>query len=36
MSEYKKPELLIIYFENAGILTESIEGDIVEPGQDWE
>lgn len=36
MNEYKKPELLVIYFENTGILTESVDGDIVEPGKDWE
>ena len=36
MNEYKKPEILVIYLDRADVLTESIDGDIVEPGNDWE
>ena len=36
MNEYKKPEILVIYLGHADVLTESIDGDIVEPGKDWE
>ncbi len=36
MKEYKKPELLVLYLEYADVLTESVDGDIVEPGDDWE
>lgn len=36
MNEYKKPELLVIYLGRADVLTESFDGDIVEPGEDWE
>lgn len=36
MNEYKKPEITVIYLENADVfLAGSIEGDIVEPGEDW-
>ena len=36
MNEYKKPELLVIYLKPEDVLTESFDGDIVEPGKDWE
>lgn len=37
MNEYKKPEITVIYLERADVfLTGSVEGDIVEPGDDWE
>ena len=36
MNEYKKPEILVIYLEHADLLTTSPDGDIVEPGDDWE
>lgn len=36
MNEYKKPELWVIYLEQTDVLTESNDGDIVEPGEDWE
>ena len=37
MNEYKKPELLVIYLGQTDVLTESVfvDGDIVEPGDDW-
>ena len=36
MNEYKKPELLVIYLDHADVLTESNDGAIVGPGDDWE
>lgn len=36
MNEYKQPELWVLCLEYADVLTESFEGDIVEPGEDWE
>lgn len=38
MNEYKKPELSVIYLGGADVLTNSLQsdGDIVEPGDDWE
>lgn len=36
MYEYKEPELSVIYLERADVLTVSPDGDIVEPGDDWE
>ena len=36
MNEYKKPEITVVYLGSADVLTLSIDGDIVEPGQDWE
>ena len=36
MNEYKKPEITVIYLGQADVLTESTDGDIVEPGVDWE
>ena len=36
MNEYKKPELLVIYLGQADVLMASKDGDIVEPGDDWE
>lgn len=35
MNEYKKPEILVIDLEVVDVLTAS-DGDIVEPGDDWE
>jgi hypothetical protein len=36
MNEYKKPELLVIYLGQTDVLVASPDGDIVEPGDDWE
>jgi len=33
---YKQPELWVLCLEHADVLTDSFEGDIVEPGEDWE
>ena len=36
MNEYKEPLISVIYLEHADVfLTGSIDGDIVEPGEDW-
>ena len=35
MKEYKKPELFVMYLDCADVLTESFDGTIVEPGDDW-
>ena len=36
MNEYKEPEISVVYLERADVLTASTDGDIVEPGDDWE
>ena len=36
MNEYKKPEFMVIYLDTADIVTLSADGEIVEPGDDWE
>lgn len=36
MNEYKKPEILVIDLGHVDVLTASVDGDVVEPGTDWE
>ena len=36
MNNYKEPEIEVIYFDWADVLTNSPDGAIVGPGGDWE
>lgn len=36
MNEYKKPEITVIYLGLEDIVTLSVDGEVVEPGDDWE